>query len=131
MSENFDSEIERHFCGAILEDKAMSTPVIPESDKQRRCRHASIVRTTDNMKADPWWWECDACEKQFVDRELLGTAESLIREQVKLLQEVLSLVDESEHDKRAPEYLRQQVMGIVANKIRKALSRVPKELQSR
>lgn len=59
----------------------------------------------------------------------LGAAESLVREQVKLLQEVLSLVDESDHDKRAPEYLRQQARGIVANKIRRALSRIPKELK--
>ena len=53
----------------------MSDKVIPE-----RCTHNTIVRTTDNMNCDPWWWECDDCGKQFVDREQLRAAEAALSE---------------------------------------------------
>lgn len=83
---------------------------------------------------------CDALQAQVAqlrdERENLLEQQSPLYAQVaqlqttvgqlrKMLEESLALVDESPHDKRAPEYLRQQVRGIVANKIRKALATCP------
>jgi hypothetical protein len=68
--------------------------------------------------------EASVCPEDYGFEEVVTQQAATISQLTKVLQESLSLVDESEHDKRAPEYLRQQVRGIVANKIKKALANV-------